>query len=527
MTGSYTSDSNFGGHIDLGRRFGENQQFGMRFNGSYRDGEVAVNKQDKTAKQVALGLDWHDERTRISVDLYQSQDRMYGMTRGITLAPGVSLPKTPDPDVSFNPPWAFYDTNDTGAMLQGEYDLTARLMAYASVGISRTEFDSNMGTLNVVNEEGDFTTNFSGVSDEMERQSAEVGLKGKLKTGSVGHQFAINATSYSEDYDLSGFRNLLPEAWESNIYNPVWGAEPMLPSPIPEITHTETRLSSFGAADTLAFADNSVLLTVGVRHQKVINESFLSATGARLGTRYDESATTPAAAVLFKANDYLSFYANYIEGLSQGSTAPNTAENAGEVFEPYKTKQKEIGLKLDMGSFAHTLSAYDIKRPSGYTDPVTNIFSFGGEQRNKGVEWGFFGSPVRDIRLMGGIVFSEAEVTKSSDTNLEGKQATGVPKWQAKLGVEWDIPKSSGLTLTGNASSASKQYINADNSLSVPERTVFDIGSRYVTKVSGRPLIVRAAVTNVTNKSYWAKPHFTSLAIGAPRTFQLSATVDF
>lgn len=527
LTGSYMSDSYFGGHIDLGRRFGENAQFGVRFNGAYRDGETAVNTQEKTAKQLALGLDWRGERARVSADLYQSQDRMYGVTRGFTLAPGVSLPKPPNPDVSFNPPWAFYDTNDKGVMLQGEFDLNNQLTAYALAGASKTEFDSNIGTPQIINREGDFSTNYSGVSDEMARKSAEIGLKGALKTGAIGHQFAINATNYNEDYDLNGFRNLLPEAWESNIYKPVWGPEPARPSPVPAITSTETRLTSFGVADTLSVAEDNVQLTLGVRRQEVVNNSFLSATGARIGQRYRESATTPAVAILVKSTEQISVYANYIEGLSQGSAAPNTAENAGEIFAPYKTKQKEIGLKFDFVTLAHTFSVYDIKRPSSYTDPVTNVFSFGGEQRNRGVEWGFFGSPLSDVRLMGGIAYSDAEVTKATDASSEGKQATGLPKWQAKFGAEWDLPAVQGLTLTANATSVSKQYINADNTLSVPGYTVFDIGTRYVAKVSGHPLTLRATVSNVTDKSYWAKPHFTSLALGAPRTFQLSATVDF
>ncbi len=220
-------------------------------------------------------------------------------------------------------------------------------------------------------------------------------------------------------------------------------------------------------------------------------------------------------------------YANYIEGLSQGAMAPNTAENAGEIFAPYKTKQKEVGIKFDLGEFAHTVSVYEIKRPSSYTDPFTNVFSFGGEQRNRGVEWGFFGSPLRGVRLLGGIAYSDAEVTKAAIAANESKQAIGLPKWQAKLGAEWDVPAMQGLTLTANATAASKQYISADNSLSVPGRTVYDLGARYATKVSGRPLTLRAAVTNVTNKAYWAKPHYTSLALGAPRTFMLSASMDF
>jgi iron complex outermembrane receptor protein len=343
----------------------------------------------------------------------------------------------------------------------------------------------------------------------------------------VGHQFALNATSYHEDYLLRGYRNVLPQDWVTNIYNPVWGPAVARPDNIPALTRTDTRLTSFGLADTLSFAQDRVQLTLGVRRQDVVSDSFNGTTGARTGTRYKKSAITPAAAILFKASDQISAYANYIEGLSQGAMAPNTAENAGEVFAPYKTRQKEIGIKFDLGEFAHTVSLYEIKRPSSYTDPVTNVFSFGGEQRNRGVEWGFFGSPLRGVRLMGGIAYSNAEVTKAAVATNEGKQATGLPKWQAKLGAEWDVPAMQGLTLTANATAASRQYLNADNSLSVPGRTVFDVGARYATQVSGRPLTLRATVTNLANKAYWAKPHYTSLALGAPRTFALSATVDF
>jgi len=132
-----------------------------------------------------------------------------------------------------------------------------------------------------------------------------------------------------------------------------------------------------------------------------------------------------------------------------------------------------------------------------------------------------------DLGLDDSLDAMDPVVTKAAVAVNQGKQATGLPKWQAKLGAEWDVNALSGLTLTANATTASKQYLSADNTLSVPGRTVFDMGARYATKVSGRPLTLRAAVNNLTNKAYWAKPNFTSIALGAPRTFLLSATMDF
>lgn len=527
LTGTYMSDSHFGAHIDLGRRLGENKQFGIRFNGVYRDGDTAVDGQDSKVSLASLGLDWRGERARVSADLYDYRDDIHGLTRGLTLAPGLAVPKPPKAGTSWNPPWAFTHSRNQGAMLRGEWDLADRLSAYAAAGTSKHKLSTIMGSPQVFNAAGDFRTNFSGLDESVDRKSAEAGLLGKLRTGSVDHQVALNATWYRENIDLGGFRNVLPQDWETNIYNPVWGPEVARPSPIPSLTKTDVRLSSFGLADTLSFAEGKVQLTLGVRHQQVVSDSFNGSTGARMGQRYKASATTPAAAVLFRASEQVSVYANYTEGLSQGAIAPTTAANAGEVFAPYKTKQKEVGVKFDLGEFAHTVSLYEIKRPSSYTDPVSNIFSFGGEQRNRGVEWGFFGSPTRGVRLMGGVAYSDAKVTRAALAANEGKQAVGLPKWQAKLGAEWDVPAAQGLTLTANASWVDKQYLSADNSLSIPSRTVFDVGARYALKVSGRPLTLRAAVTNVTNKAYWAKPHYTSLALGAPRTFYLSATMDF
>lgn len=525
LTASYLSDSQLGGHLDLGRRFGENKQFGVRFNGVYRDGDGAIDHQQKKTALASLGLDWRGERARLSADFYSSEDRTDGLNRGINLVAGLAVPAPPKAQTLLNPSWAFYDTKDKAVMLRGELDLSDTLTAYAAVGTSKTEYRSTGAYLiQVFNSAGDYRTNLADLAFEVEKQSAEVGLRGKLQTAGIGHQWSLNATRYAHTDKQYGRRNVLARDWITNIYNPVWG--PATPFSAPQLSRTELNLTSFGVADTLSFAQDRVQLTLGARHQSVVSDSFNVATGAR-ASRYDASATTPAAALLVKATEHVSVYANYIEGLSQGATAPLTAANAGEVFAPYKSKQKEVGLKFDFGDFAHTVSLYEIGRPSSYTDPVTNVFAFGGEQRNRGIEWGFFGSPVSGVRLMGGIAYVDPKLTRTLNGINQGKTATGVPKLQGKLGVEWDIPAVQGLTLSANATAASKQYVNADNSLSVPGRTVYDLGARFATKAAGRPLTVRASVSNVTNKAYWSMPQWTNLGLGAPRTVQLSATMDF
>lgn len=525
FTGTYMSDAQFGGHLDVGRRFGEDQQFGVRFNGVYRDGDGAVDHQKLKAELTSLGLDWRGERARLSADLYESEDRVRGQNRGINLASGVAVPKPPKSDTLLNPDWAYVQTKDHGAIVRGEYDLTEDLMAYAAFGTSETRYVYS-GTMlaTVFNEAGDFKTSMGQLKMELEKTSGEAGLKGNFQTAAIKHQWSINATHYGDTQKDYGRRQVPGADWITNIYNPVWG--PAADKSFPYIAHSETRLTSYGVADTLSVLEDQVQLTLGVRRQQVLTDTFSVSTGARTG-RYDEAATTPAAALLIKLTDNISVYANYIEGLSKGATAPMTAANAGDVFAPYKSKQKEVGLKLDLGDFTHTLSLYEIKRPSSYTDPDTNVFSFGGEQRNRGIEWGFFGAPLNDVRLMGGVAHVDPKLTKTAGGINQGKTATGLPKLQGKLGVEWDTPVIDGLTLTANATSVSKQYINADNSQSIPGYTIFDVGTRYTTHLASRPITLRGSVTNVTNKAYWGTPLLSSLGLGAPRTVELSASVDF
>ncbi|VEF38824.1 ferrichrome-iron receptor [Stenotrophomonas maltophilia] len=525
LSANFASDAQFGTHVDMGRRLGADRQFGIRFNGAYRDDDGAVGKQRKKVQLGSLALDWRGERMRLSADLYSADDRVDGPARGVGLAPGVAIPRPPRGDTLINPDWAYVDSQDKGAMVRGELDVNDSLMAYLAYGTSRTDYRYN-GSISaqILNPAGDFTTVIGQLAFDIRKQSADAGLRGSFQTGNVGHQWAANVTHYQHTQNDYGRRSVPGWDWTTNLYNPVWG--PAAPFVAPHISHTELTLDSLGFADTLAFADDRVQLTLGVRRQQVVSETFNVSTGART-SRYDESATTPAAALLVKATDAISLYTNYIEGLSQGATAPMTAANAGDVFAPFRTRQKELGLKLDLGSFAHTFSVYEIKRPNSYTDPVTNIFSFGGEQRNRGVEWGFFGAPMDGVRLLGGAAYVQPKLTRTAGGVNEGRIATAVAQRQAKLGVEWDVPTLQGLTLTGNASAMSRQYISADNSLSVPGRTLFDVGARYSTTVAGRSLALRASVNNVTNKSYWGMPLLSSLALGAPRTVLVSATMDF
>jgi iron complex outermembrane receptor protein len=106
------------------------------------------------------------------------------------------------------------------------------------------------------------------------------------------------------------------------------------------------------------------------------------------------------AGVVYKVSPMLSAYANYIEALQKGAEAASTVRgrpvaNAGTIFAPYTSRQKELGIKYDAGTMGLNAAVFTTSQPSTYFDPATSLFGVFGKQRNLGIELSAFGVPLR------------------------------------------------------------------------------------------------------------------------------------
>jgi iron complex outermembrane receptor protein len=160
-----------------------------------------------------------------------------------------------------------------------------------------------------------------------------------------------------------------------------------------------------------------------------------------------------------------------------------------------------------------------------------NVFGVFGEQRNRGLELSVFGMPMRGLRVLGGLTLLDAEQRRTAGAVNQGKDAIGVPDTQLNLGGEWDIARVPGLSLNARAVYTAKQYADAANTQQLPSWTRFDLGANYLTRVMERDVTFRARVDNAFDRNYWASaggyPGAGYLVLGAPRTFTVSASVDF
>ncbi len=516
--------------VDTGRRFGANNEWGLRFNGRYKDGDKYIDDAKNGGNLGALALDYRGERSRLTLDAYRMQEKQRG---GGTIAifrldSGLnSVPAAPDARTNMYPGAPESKETTQAVILGGEYDFNDLWTGYAKLGVQRSEFDGPVnGWLRNVQANGDAAITTDDGHSYAKTKSAETGLRGRFQTGTVSHSLALSASYLNRDY--GGTSVFASSATPSNIYRPAPLVWPVAPTDVPKTS--ETTLSGFALADTLGFMDDRVLLTLGVRRQNVKATNFDDNTGA-VTSSYDASAWTPMAGLVVKPTDDLSLYANYIQGLSQGTTVGNTYQNAGEVFPPYKTEQVELGAKLQTGSFTNTISLFQIARPSTTADYSTTplpTLRLNGEQRNRGIEWAIFGELTRGLRMLGGVTYMQSTLTRTQDGLQNGNRAAGSPPWAANLGLDWDVPGVPGLALNGRVIYTSSQYVNNANSLKMPSWTRLDLGARYATRLGGKLVVFRAGVDNVFDRNYWESVwNNNAVNLGAPRVFRLSASIDF
>ena len=522
FTGSYASDTQVGGHLDISRRFGEENQFGVRFNGSLQGGDTAVDDQQRDVGVGAIALDYRGERLRLNLDYISQKESFEGASRPFTLAPGVQVPSAPNGRTSLPQKWGWSDTKEQSALLGGEYDLSDSLTVFAHAGGGRSDVKRLSDQVpRILNDAGD-TSNIPGYYKfNVDRSTADVGLRAQFATGPITHTTTLMATRYQDE--LSRGINNGTEI-RSNIYHPVDTPKQNLRAP-KVLRISESELSGVALTDTLGFLDERIQLTLGVRRQDIESRNY-NAAGV-VSSRYKDAATTPLVGVVVKPWDDVSLYYNYVEGLSKGDIAPGTASNAGETFAPYESKQHELGVKYEHGTFMTTLALFQIEKPSGELG-ADGVYSVQAEQRNRGVELSVYGEVAPGTRLMGGVTLLDGELTQSATAANRGNKPVGVPDIQANLWAEYDTPWLEGFTLTGGAIYTDSQYINQANTQELDAWTRIDAGVRYATKIEGRPTTLRATVQNVFDREYWSGvASYGAFSPGYPRTLQLSATVDF
>ncbi|NII10255.1 TonB-dependent siderophore receptor [Oleiagrimonas sp. C23AA] len=519
----YASDGQVGESVDFGRRFGAGDAFGLRVNAVHREGKTAVKGEHHRTNAFALGFDYQGQHLRVTTDLGYQQETIRGGRSTVYVTDFV--PKVPDADTNYAQRWASSMLEDTYGVVRAEYDFTSWLTGYVAFGSHHANEYGEYTSPTVIAANGDATEYRFSVPYKANTQTGEAGFNAYFDTGAVSHHVTVGFSGLylakRAAYGLSG-------NFDTNIYHPV-----QVPMPDnfftggslsdPGVTG-RTQLRGLAVSDTLGFVDDNLLLTVGARRQKLHVLGYDYNTGAK-NAEYQALATSPVYGIVYKPSEHVSLYANHMEGLSQGPTAPATAVNVGQVFAPYHARQNEIGVKYENGRLGSSLALFRIKQPVGIVN-ADNVFTIAGQQRNSGVEWSLFGEPVKGLRLLGGATWLKPELTKTQGGANDGNDAVGAPRFQANAGVEWTVPNTHGLRLNARAVYTGDQYVDAANQLRIPSWTTYDVGASYSFHSGRTPTTLRLNVRNLTGESYWASALGGYLSQGEPRSVMMSVSFD-
>ncbi|WP_175342758.1 TonB-dependent receptor [Herbaspirillum sp. C9C3] len=519
VTATYLSNSQFGVKADLGRRFGEQQEWGIRVNALYADGNTGLSGSNQQQSMGSVGLDYNGGRVRWSLDAYTQHEDARNFRPQFSVS-SLVMPEAPSGKTNLYPGTTL-QSDDKAVTTRLEYDINDQLTAYGAVGYHEASSYQSFPSATILNAAGDTGTLSNGYYDQkVVSTSADVGLRARLNTGGIKHTVMLGANMLDQQTDY--FYLSESSSVTSNLYRPValaaiTGARGQ---PTPQ---SQVRLTSLALTDTLSLADDRLRFIVGLRRQQVYSHSLVDATQTS-----NKTAISPVLGVVVKPVQNVSLYANYTAALSAGGFTSASDGNPNQLFPPYKSKQVETGAKVDWGRITTTAAVFQIEQANSSTTLVNGVSTTTQDGRNRvrGLELAAYGEIRRGLRFNASGTFFDAKQYHTDNGTNDGKDVGAIPNSNFNLGLDWDAPWLQGLALNTRVTRTGSMWYSNENKLKVPGWTRVDIGARYITRTAGQVVTYRANIENLFDKNYWLMQNgYVGTASG--RTLVLSAQVDF
>lgn len=537
------------GTFDLGQRFGENKEFGVRANGKLRHGDTPRHGYSEDNKEFALNADYRGEKLRVAFDsIYAKRKTNGGRARmqDIQNASG-RLFDAPEGKVNLAPSWQAQNTRGQTNMLTFEWDAFENAQITGGIGYNNARYYGNFASPTVTSSGLTYNSGRARLTDQrFKTLSMNLTARGEFETGPVSHNWSAafdridrKRTTYqgarqtrSSVIDPSLDIPTQLAKLDSNL-GTAWSATPSV--------DTVIKVNSLAVSDTLGFVDNKYRLTLGGRFQAVEQKNKLN------GRKADASRFSPMLMAAWVPQPDLVVYGNYMEDL-EPSDIRTDDDGHITMADPRVSRQFEVGVRKNWGDFVTTLNAFQIKRPGYWRGNTTSGTDFAmrknaglaysgseqGMERSRGIEFNTYANLLnKTLRPSFGLMYLQSTVKdypNFADNLVNGVQVAN-PRMIAKAGVEWDTPFAKGLTLNGNVSYFGKSYQDTQKQYAFPSYTLVDVGARYKTKLGKNTLTVSSSVENLFNKNYWqvqrGQYDRSFAVVGMPRTYWLKAELDF
>ena len=514
--------------IDIGRKFGDENQYGLRINAAGGELGSTIEGVDGSRKFLSAAFDWRvNSRLSLKADFETYRKRITeqaGITRPAAVNGVITLPSLPDPKKLLAPDWAVFEADVTNAQLRADYSLSPNWALMVEAGHSeadRTRRLASVGNYNVRTGAGRLTGNSQDLAQSSDLLRTE--LFGTVSTGSIQHELTIGAAQSKKTQDAIFQRTYGGATTVQNLYNPVViGDLPLSARPVrPTTGAQDSDELGLYALDRITFSPQWQLVA-GVRHTRYESSQQPSATLPLIA--YDVKKTTPLAALTYKFTPDLASYVSYSQGVEEGDVAPTGTVNQNNRMAPGISKQKEVGLRWLAPTGTLLSSAlFDIERPGAYTNSA-NTFVASGNQRYQGLEVSAQGRLTRELSWQTSATWLDAEFRDISAL-YNGKMPENTAKRTASMFLSYDITAVPGLSVNGGAYYTGRRPVDDLNQAFVGGFTVFGLGARYEAVLFGKRTVWQINVDNAADKRYWAAAG-TRLAVGTARAVKMGVKID-
>ncbi|WP_180126114.1 TonB-dependent receptor [Rhodoferax sp. BLA1] len=520
----YKSDSLWSEHLDMGGRFGEDKRFGYRFNLAHEEGDTYVNRGRLDRTTASLAMD-----ARLTNDLTATFDVLYSKRLsngnnfwGVDLSALQAMPTPVNPTLATQPDGSYYNTVDRIATAGLQWRIAPDWNANFSWRTTRRDIDYNYSTLYVNNLNGNYTADRSDYRFASDYDVLQAIVQGKLQTNGIDHDLTFGVSRQELTTRSDRASSYTDDIGSANIYSDSTLAITGSAADHPLYKSSVITQTALFASDTLAFNDKWSLI-LGARYTK-FDQVSLNRAGATT-TRYERNPLTPTAALLFKPSTDTTLYVSAVESLEKGGTAGVTTANAYEVMGPIKSRQYEVGYKIEHAHWSGSVALFRLDRTAEYTN-AANYYVQDGITRYQGLDINGRLSLTRDLSLLGGVMLLDSTYVQNT-SGLEGKRTTGTPHVQAALRADWRVAGVPGLGLSLGGKYVGSAAMNTTNSYKIAAYTVLEAGANYVTRISGKEVTFTGAIQNLADRQYWVYNGDNYAMPGAPRTLSLSARIAF
>lgn len=507
-------------HADIGRRFGPDNNTGLRINAAAGHEDIGIDNFSGKRQMLSAAL---DVKVSPSVNLkfdaeYYKKDssEQAGITLPTAVNGVITLPRLTGNKVNLAGEWQRYVADATNLLARADVALSDDWSAIFELGQARNNRDRRFSQFNLTNAVTGAGTLTVSQQDgqEYENNNFRTELSGRVATGSIAHELSIGYTGNERKQDS---RNSPTLTFAQNLYNPVL------------IPYTPRTAANASAPSKIT--DNGLY----VFDRIVLSEQWQFMAGARRSdytsvtttTRYEAQKTSPSVSVMYKPTARTSVYASYIEGMEESGTAPANRANAGEVLAPSLNKQVELGIKAEVAQGLLLQAAYfDVKRPSTTVD-AANRFVLGGEAEYKGFEFAASGEINKQWSVVASALVMNPKITKTTVAAELDKTPENAPKLTYSVFGEYRVPSVPGLALNAGWYFTGKRPVNNANQAYIDGAGTLSLGARYRTKLFGTNTTLQANLDNATDKVYWSTAGNGLLGVGAPRTLRVAAKFDF